>query len=195
MGGNASCCEAIDGEQEAKKIERVKGSETKLSDQEFTKLFLSFPGINKVASENDRIPATERLPPNFVKVDLVPDCLTAQSRAVFMQQSPYQPPNSVRISADRFEGPYLDEAKRDYYAGQLKSLAMNGWGRQISREGVIYEGQFLGGNKNGHGRMIQANGDLYEGEWWFGTMVGQGIFRGIDGSIYEGEWLDGQQHG
>lgn len=79
---------------------------------------------------------------------------------------------------------------------------MEGQGKFINKEGIIYEGEWKKGERCGKGRetkriiiyivIIIADDTYYEGEWLNNLKHGIGKVLLPNGKIREGEWKKGQ---
>ena len=61
--------------------------------------------------------------------------------------------------------------------------------------GDYYEGEWKKGAPNGYGIMKYANGNIYEGNWLYGVPNGNGFMKYASGEEYVGNFLDGKRHG
>ena len=73
---------------------------------------------------------------------------------------------------------------------------LNGWGRVIdSQNKIIGEGLYIDNLMEGYGKYYFSNGDFYEGYFKNGKMDGKGKYYWKDGEIYEGEYKNGIKEG
>ena len=56
-------------------------------------------------------------------------------------------------------------------------MTREGKGRQIFKDGSMYEGWFKNDQAMGKGRLIHADGDIYEGQWMNDMAHGYGFYR------------------
>eukprot|EP01017_Pseudomicrothorax_dubius_P006582 TRINITY_DN11915_c0_g1_i1.p1 TRINITY_DN11915_c0_g1~~TRINITY_DN11915_c0_g1_i1.p1 ORF type:complete len:104 (-),score=23.44 TRINITY_DN11915_c0_g1_i1:188-499(-) len=75
----------------------------------------------------------------------------------------------------------------DQSIGQWKNRLRWGRGREIWKEGAIYDGYWKENKANGKGRMIHAEGGVYVGDWVNEKAQGKGVFIQLDGAVYEGD--------
>ena len=76
------------------------------------------------------------------------------------------------------------------YEGQwiANTQIREGRGRQVWKDGSLYEGWFKNDKAQGRGRLIHADGDVYEGFWSNDMAHGFGVYTHSDGARYEGDW-------
>ena len=72
---------------------------------------------------------------------------------------------------------------------------MEGVGKYVAPDGVMYSGSYLKDKKHGLGKKTYANGDVYEGLWKEDLPHGIGIYKWDRGDEFNGEWSRGKMHG
>lgn len=88
---------------------------------------------------------------------------------------------------------YLDD-KRKYYGGLTDGLP-DGKGKEIWKEGSVYEGNYSLGMRTGPGQFVWPDGSSYKGNFLNNEMDGYGVYMWSNGNKYEGMWLQSQMHG
>lgn len=91
-------------------------------------------------------------------------------------------------------GPFL-YSNGETYTGQYQNGMRHGYGVQISKNGIIYEGMWIEDVCNLYGRLIHPDGTIYEGEIKNGQAHGKGKSLAPNGSSYEGRWIEGMMDG
>ncbi len=81
------------------------------------------------------------------------------------------------------------------FEGEFKDGTLNGQGKIISRTGMMLEGEFKDGKLNGQGKIVESNGMIFEGEFKDGALNGQGKIIVHTEMILEGEFKDGILNG
>lgn len=76
------------------------------------------------------------------------------------------------------------------YEGQWipGTMIRQGKGKQVWKDGTMYEGWFRHDKAEGQGRLIHVDGDVYEGDWVDDKAHGYGKYTHNDGATYEGYW-------
>lgn len=78
--------------------------------------------------------------------------------------------------------------EQEWSGSTLSGRKINGWlegeGRCVLPNGVVYEGQFKGGNFHGRGVLIYPDGGRYTAEWEDGLAV-SGNYSFKDGLAYQ----------
>jgi hypothetical protein len=78
---------------------------------------------------------------------------------------------------------------------------LNGYGKFIYNDGIIYEGYFKDGKRHGRGKIYSPRGTYYEGDWKDHKPNGMGIKRWRDDcknrqdETYVGSWKNGKMDG
>jgi hypothetical protein len=81
------------------------------------------------------------------------------------------------------------------YEGDFVNGKIEGQGTLTFPSGEIYVGQFSNNARNGRGKNTYSNGDIYDGNWVNEKKEGQGVFTSKDGSYYSGEWKNDKSNG
>jgi hypothetical protein len=87
----------------------------------------------------------------------------------------------------------------DMYNGLWVKGKMNGQGSYTWKNGDVYKGAFVDGEMEGRGTMIWSNGDRYIGTWEANKMQGRGHYiwetpgDAMSQNKFEGDWIDGAQ--
>ena len=80
--------------------------------------------------------------------------------------------------------------------GNWMNNKLNGWGRVIDTQNLIIgEGYYVDNLMEGYGKYYFSNGDFYEGYFKNGKMDGKGKYYWKDGEIYEGDYKNGIKEG
>ncbi|XP_043788344.1 MORN repeat-containing protein 3-like isoform X2 [Apis laboriosa] len=90
---------------------------------------------------------------------------------------------------------------KSYYIGEWKNDIKEGRGREVNRDGWIYDGSWLNDKKHGCGILSKISKEdhkirrYYIGEWVAGAKQGFGYNWFEDGSYYEGDFCRNKRHG
>ncbi|CAL7947232.1 unnamed protein product [Xylocopa violacea] len=90
---------------------------------------------------------------------------------------------------------------KGHYIGVWKNDVKEGSGKEISRNGWMYDGNWLNGKKHGCGILSKISKEdhtirrYYIGEWVAGKKQGFGHNWFEDGSYYEGDFCRNKRHG
>ncbi len=69
----------------------------------------------------------------------------------------------------------------------------NGQGKEINKQGDIFEGNWKNDTKDGQGKLTLASGNIIEGEWKQGQLSGKVKVTQPNGDVCEGEWGKGDK--
>ncbi|MGB2912530.1 MAG: hypothetical protein WBB81_03135 [Pyrinomonadaceae bacterium] len=95
-----------------------------------------------------------------------------------------------------FDGP-VEQAKpiNSTTTKCMSGNCLNGIGKYLFANGVVYEGYFVNGSANGKGKVTYKDGGSYVGDLVNGKMEGRGIFLYANGNTYDGGWLNNVKSG
>ena len=85
-------------------------------------------------------------------------------------------------------GKYLDDVTKSYYEGQFEDGFKVGYGREILKNGDVYEGGWDWDHFNGFGKYSWSDGSFYQGDWHASEKNGKGIYSIFNKSRYEGDF-------
>lgn len=77
----------------------------------------------------------------------------------------------------------------------MSGNCLNGIGKYLFPNDLVYEGSFVNGKANGKGKAIYKDGGTYVGDFVNGKMEGIGIFSYANGNTYKGGWLNNVKSG
>ena len=95
---------------------------------------------------------------------------------------------------DKPSGHGILETEESTYKGYFLSGKRHGFGIELRRDGMKYEGEWRTDLYHGKGKLFVDNEVLYEGTFNTGTYHGDGKIVRLDSS-YEGQWNHGTYHG
>jgi hypothetical protein len=82
------------------------------------------------------------------------------------------------------------------YEGQLNEAGLpHGYGKQLCRNGDVYEGSWYEGKPHGRGVYRYVSGAFYDGEFEMGIRHGRGRYAYVNGQLYDGMWVKGKRQG
>ncbi|MBK6587100.1 MAG: hypothetical protein IPG22_02100 [Acidobacteria bacterium] len=77
----------------------------------------------------------------------------------------------------------------------ISGSCLNGIGKYLFPNGLVYEGSFVNGKASGKGKATYQDGSTYVGDFVNGKMEGRGIFLYANGNTYNGGWLGNVKSG
>ncbi|MBP6002812.1 MAG: hypothetical protein KA746_05210 [Pyrinomonadaceae bacterium] len=96
----------------------------------------------------------------------------------------------------KFDGP-VAEAKpiNSTTTKCMSGNCLNGLGKYLFANDLVYEGYFVNGKASGKGKAIYKDGGTYVGDFVNGKMEGRGIFLYANGNTYDGGWVNNLKSG
>lgn len=96
----------------------------------------------------------------------------------------------------KFDGP-VEQAKpiNSTTTNCISGSCLNGIGKYLFPNGLVYEGSFVNGKASGKGKATYQDGSTYVGDFVNGKMEGRGIFLYANGNTYNGGWLGNVKSG
>ena len=104
----------------------------------------------------------------------------------------------------KFEGVYEQNKKNGFgrfssHQGQTEGMftdgVLEGYGRNVTSEGLFYEGYFQEGKKEGYGLEVQPNSDVFIGEFRRDKKEGVGLYLFAKGGYYYGFFRNNEKSG